>query len=191
MAYEGTPASAFVDMDIVRRHLELAADVVANTMREEFLGGHDSALRYVPSLQFDSPLEVLFWLWWGACTIGTRYFEESIELRPQAEVTVGNQRFRVDFLVAPTEDALAIRPEWTPLAVELDGHAFHERTPEQVARRDQRDRVLQAAGWRVFHYSFQEFTRNPVDCTSEVIVFARAQFSRASMARYAEKHKNS
>jgi very-short-patch-repair endonuclease len=60
---------------------------------------------------------------------------------------IEGQKYCVDFVVTPRTE----RKGWIPIAVELDGHAFHERTPAQVSHRDSRDRALQRAGWKVFH----------------------------------------
>lgn len=45
---------------------------------------------------------------------------------------------------------------------------YHERTRAQVRHRDRRDRDLQAAGWRLMHFSGSEFHRNPAKCVDEV-----------------------
>jgi len=64
---------------------------------------------------------------------------------------------------------------WKPIAIEVDGHAFHERTREQVERRNERDRALQQAGWTVFHFSFTEMSARPEACILEVFDFAHKQ----------------
>jgi hypothetical protein len=183
MAYQGKSSSEFADVELVRRHLEAAADFVADATRQAFREWVEATLRRSVSLQFDSPLEALFWVWWvGVAQIAR--VDDMLMLSPQHEVAVGDRLYRVDFLVRPVDGALESRREWVPIAVEVDGHEFHERTPAQVALRDSRDRALQAAGWRVFHFSFREFTSAPVDCMTEVVAFARNQWNRASMARY-------
>jgi len=185
MAYEGTPAKVFVDLPIVQAHLSAATEYVAVTASKRYREGTVGAMRYIPSFRFDSPLEVLFWLWWCAY----EYKLDSLFcLNPQAEVSLSGQQYRVDFLIEPSDYELAASRHWTPIAVELDGHAFHERTPEQVARRDSRDRALQSAGWRVFHFSFNEFTAAPVDCVREVYGFALGQWNRVSMQDYKDRH---
>ena len=54
------------------------------------------------------------------------------------------------------------------IAVEVDGHDFHERTREQVVARNQRDRDLQADGWTVLHFSGSEIHRQPEECVRQV-----------------------
>ena len=58
------------------------------------------------------------------------------------------------------------------IAVELDGHDFHEKTKAQVAYRNRRDRDLQSAGWTIFHFSGSELFREPCNCVREVMDFA-------------------
>jgi len=174
MAYEGQPGSAFVDLEIVQQHMTAATEYVAQSTARSFREGNEGALRYMPSLQFDSPLEVLFWVWWNAAVPDDNH--PGFSLLGQRDVAVGDQRYRVDFLIEPNEQRVSASPAWKPIAVELDGHAFHERTREQVTIRDRRDRALQQAGWRVFHFSYGEFTNTPLDCVAEVFLFARDQW---------------
>lgn len=61
------------------------------------------------------------------------------------------------------------------LAVELDGHEWHEKTKEQVARRNERDRILLGAGWRVIRFSGPEFYADPLDCILQVRRIAKMQ----------------
>ena len=185
------PASEFLDLRIVEQHLDAAARDVAERAGRGFHQAVSGSLRHIPSLQFDSPLEVLFWIWWEAGVFfGPFNFSDELSLSTQCEVVVRGQLYRVDFLIEPTRPELAGSRDWTPIAVEVDGHGFHERTPEQVAWRDRRDRALQAAGWRVFHFSFSEFTRDPAGCVAEVFIYAREQWNRVSMRYHLERATN-
>jgi very-short-patch-repair endonuclease len=180
MGYEGKSGKDFIDVDLVREHLDRATQFITERCGVIFRSDVEGSLRYLHRPYFDSPLEVSFYVWWEALLRTSNRLGDYLSLESQAEVTVNGQLFRVDFLVEPTEREILARPEWRPIAVELDGHAFHERTPEQVATRDRRDRALQSAGWHVFHYSFREFTTDPVKAISEVMVCARDQRDRVS-----------
>lgn len=59
--------------------------------------------------------------------------------------------YRADFVVT-----LANNDESIFIAVECDGHDFHERTKEQAARDKARDRYMQALGMVVFRYTGAE-----------------------------------
>lgn len=61
------------------------------------------------------------------------------------------------------------------LAIECDGHEFHERTKEQARRDKSRDRALTAAGWRVLRFTGSEVWADPARCAREVFnLVARA-----------------
>lgn len=121
------------------------------------------------SVGIQSPIEAVFWAWWQAFEAVSAIHKPEVvplALREQHEiVTCSAQLYRLDFSVYryDTQECLKV-------AVELDGHDFHERTPEQVTRRDTRDRHLQADGWTVFHFSGREITRDPFACVSEVAI---------------------
>lgn len=66
--------------------------------------------------------------------------------------------YRVDFLL-----------RWSAIVIETDGHAFHNRTPEQVTRDNIRDRALQRMGYMVLRFNYQEITRDLEQCVDEVI----------------------
>ena len=54
------------------------------------------------------------------------------------------------------------------IAVECDGHDFHEKTKEQARRDKSRDRLIQSLGFKVLRFTGSEIYRDPVDCASEV-----------------------
>lgn len=79
--------------------------------------------------------------------------------RRQFAVEIRGNTYRLDFAFVGTSYMVA---------VELDGHEWHERTPEQVERRNRRDADLQAAGWTVLHFSGRQILRDPVEVIIEV-----------------------
>jgi len=89
-----------------------------------------------------------------ACAIGPEAL-----IVPQHEVVVAGAKYRLDFAIDPEEERIA---------VECDGHEFHERTKEQAARDKGRDRALQAAGWRVLRFTGSEIWADPGKCAREV-----------------------
>lgn len=70
----------------------------------------------------------------------------------------------------------------TKVIVELDGHDFHERTPEQAQSDKSRDRHLQTLGWKVLRFTGREVLRAPRACLHEVERLA-AQASYAAAER--------
>jgi hypothetical protein len=77
----------------------------------------------------------------------------------QLPVTLGGRRFRIDF---------AFFISGQRIAVELDGHDFHERTKEQARAEKSRQRALTAAGWHVLRFTGSEVYADPYRCLMEV-----------------------
>lgn len=55
-----------------------------------------------------------------------------------------------------------------PVAVECDGHDFHEKTKAQAMRDKKRDRDFIAAGVPVLHFTGHEVWKNPGKCVEEI-----------------------
>lgn len=185
MAYEMKPGTAYLDIPVVREHFDLAAQTLVNQTLSRFVSTTRFALRQT---EFQSPLEVLFYIWWDMVCALDQHHLFDLDLCPQEDVILADRLYRLDFLIRPANPKVASHPQWTPLAVEVDGHAFHERTPDQVMERDQRDRALQVAGWKVFHFSYREFTSRPAACIEEVRAFAVRRFTRANYQLLLDTH---
>ncbi len=54
------------------------------------------------------------------------------------------------------------------VAIECDGHDFHEKTKEQAARDKKRDREILAAGYPVMRFTGSEIFRDAVACAEQV-----------------------
>jgi len=157
--------------EFVQKHARAAAEHIT-----------DRFLNFVSSWYarsaLESPLEVAFEIWWrAAILVGDA---PSVELVRQKEVAIDGRTYRLDFAVEP-ESPLQVRARaagvaWPRVCIELDGHEFHERTKEQVAYRNQRDRDLQSDGWMVLHFSGSEMHRDPMACIRAVAVQSRKAF---------------
>jgi hypothetical protein len=118
----------------------------------------------------ESPLEASF----VACLMALPELMdwEAITWRCQHEVEVDGRGYRLDIVFEASEFSgpfTSITGPLCPLiALELDGHEFHEKTKEQVTHRNRRDRDLQSAGWTVLHVSGSEFNRDPQRVTQEI-----------------------
>lgn len=173
-----SPRNQYADLPVVREHMVRASKYLGDTVARKYLETTDRMIS-VGMGRSESPLELLFWLWFGALDLANAHGApgDLIYLSTQEPVQLQGENFRIDFVIHVTEFAWSRAVEAgvmkLPLiAVEVDGHAFHERTPAQVAHRDRRDRLLQQAGWTVFHYSWTEFTKTPEHCIQEVYDFA-------------------
>lgn len=54
------------------------------------------------------------------------------------------------------------------LAVECDGHNYHNKTKEQARHDRKRDRWLQSRGWQVIRFTGSEIHKDPGACAQEV-----------------------
>ncbi len=100
----------------------------------------------------ESPIEERLALHLGVALIG-----EKLESQRQVETSAGN--FRLDF---------ALEISGKKVAIECDGHEFHERTKEQATRDKARDRALTAEGWRILRFTGSEIWKAPELCAAEV-----------------------
>lgn len=64
------------------------------------------------------------------------------------------------------------------LAIECDGHDYHERTKEQAARDKSRDRALVAAGFSVLRFTGSEIWHRPDQCVDEICEVLGNEFQR-------------
>lgn len=176
----------FQDAEFLHKHVAAARQFVADTAADSFQKEIDhevfSDSKYIP--QFGSPLEAVFFVWWRASFHSYRSI--GLQLLDQVDVEIDGERFRVDFEIAPSREEVKLLSEhniaWSRVAVEMDGHSFHEKTREQVNYRNRRDRLLQKAGWRVFHLSFDEIQRRGESACFEVIIHAMESFAPSEKA---------
>lgn len=59
------------------------------------------------------------------------------------------------------------------IAVELDGHDFHEKTKEQASKDKRRDRNLARLGWTVLRFSGADVYRDPAAVMDEIVMLAQ------------------
>lgn len=86
----------------------------------------------------------------------------------QAEIE-GSHRFRVDFaFLGDRFERDSDRSSPVRVAVELDGHDFHERTKEQASRDKRRDRILAAGGWTMLRFTGSDVYQDPAAVLAEI-----------------------
>lgn len=145
---------ALWDTDFFQKHGSAAIDAYMEDRRTELLHRIRCSIRGC-----ESPLEAAFVAWWITLS---KYFD--LQLHRQIPVIAATRSYRLDFVFRPVASEVA-----SMVAVEMDGHDFHERTKEQVTYRNQRDRDLQSEGWTVFHVSGSEFNANPEAAVMDVL----------------------
>ena len=99
---------------------------------------------------------------------------EGIAIAPAFKFVLHQQKvlgeYRVDFALTHAE-----LPEL--LAIEIDGHDFHERTKEQAARDRLRDRVLLRRGWATIRFTGSEVAWSALGCAREAYLIFTAMLS--------------
>lgn len=103
-----------------------------------------------------------------------------LKIRPQE--TIGEHRVDFALVLTFTHPLRAMakmcgeeEPQYLPervdvrLAVECDGHEFHEKTPEQAKRDKSRDRDLMICGYPVMRFSGAEIFSDPIRCCEQVV----------------------
>jgi len=123
-------------------------------------------------IDFDSPLEHLFYIAFreheAMTPISTKngYFVADIILNTQHEVG----HYRIDFLIT------CYIPEFgdsVMIAVEIDGHEFHEKTKEQASKRNKRDAYLQTHGYYILRFTGSDVYNDVDKCVNDTLVFIR------------------
>jgi hypothetical protein len=101
--------------------------------------------------------------------------DERFVLAVQPTLILEDRRMRPDFalVTCPTFDG------GCKVSIELDGHDFHERTPEQAERDKSKDRLLQQHGWIALRFTGREVLRDPQKCVEEAMAHGRARIGAA------------
>ena len=89
-----------------------------------------------------------------------------IEAQNQVEIMLKTATYRVDFKI-PILDLIS--NQGINFIIECDGHDFHEKTKEQVARDKKRDRAFVAAGYKVIRFAGSEIWNDPLGCAHEAL----------------------
>jgi very-short-patch-repair endonuclease len=84
-----------------------------------------------------------------------------IRLEPQKQLQTSDGIFKIDFVVSAEPDVR--------LAIEIDGHDFHEKTKAQVSRDKARERAIVRTGYTPLRFSGSEVFGNPRKCVNEVV----------------------
>jgi hypothetical protein len=117
----------------------------------------------------ESPIEAAFLDVFCKLSVEHGYEVEKSSSAPAWVIVVEPQRwfgenFRLDFLISYQFFGKILQ-----IAVECDGHDFHERTKEQAKKDRRRDRALQKLGVEVYRFTGSEIFAAPSLCAAEVL----------------------
>jgi very-short-patch-repair endonuclease len=105
-----------------------------------------------------SPVEQIFLMEWRYLEMDRKH---NVTIKPQTQMTVAGSTYRIDFVVTWPEQK-------QKLAIEIDGHEFHEKTKQQAARDRARERSIVREGYTIMRYTGSEVFANPRKCVQEV-----------------------
>lgn len=114
-----------------------------------------------------SPIEILFWFAFELMQYDI-FGDSMMWLMPQFEVPTAKHNYYVDFAVDGVSGL--------NIAIECDGHDFHEKTKEQVAHDNERDYNLKMAGWDILHFSGSQIYNAPFKCARQTINYVVEEY---------------
>jgi very-short-patch-repair endonuclease len=112
---------------------------------------------YVTTHKIQSPIEQIFLMEWVFRRIDDIH---GVCLQPQKKLKTPDGTFTIDFVVSGPE---------LKLAIELDGHDFHEKTKAQVSHDKARERSIVRAGYVLLRFAGSEVSASPRKCVDEVV----------------------
>lgn len=92
----------------------------------------------------------------GECKIFSTYFTSQYDVL----------KYRADFLIR-----IYVKGEFIDIAIECDGHDFHERTKEQASKDKKRDRDFAKAGIIVLRFTGSDIFSRLDECADEIRSF--------------------
>ena len=118
-----------------------------------------------------SPIEVIFNFAFDLIIFSQGYM--GMCLFPQYKVTYGRKRYYLDFvfLASDIEDIFDIENPNFKLAIECDGHNFHEKTKEQVISDNNKDYAVQMLGFDILRFSGSQIYKEPFQCAEKTLKY--------------------
>ena len=111
-------------------------------------------------------------------------YHDPLILEPQYELNVGKRKYILDFAFIEEHDLGNGESEFTKIAIECDGHEFHEKTKEQVNSRNERDIALQSDGWEILRFSGNEIYNHPEKCAKKAYRFIERKEDKYSYRNF-------
>jgi very-short-patch-repair endonuclease len=112
-----------------------------------------------------------------------RRLEMQYVIREQNPPMGLNVNYRLDF-------ALFYERSWgdgeIKIAIECDGHNFHEKTKEQARRDKSKDRYLQSRGWVIARFTGSEIVEDSASIVDEIEGLARKKDEELHLAAHPE-----
>ena len=111
--------------------------------------------------EIESPIEKMFFLEWAFQDMFAIYYDD-IRMIPQYKDYEITGKYYVDFMVI----GFCNHPL---IAIEIDGHDFHQKTKEQVRHDKERERFITKNVVKLLRFSGSEVYDNPTKAVNEII----------------------
>lgn len=118
-----------------------------------------------------SPIEVIFNFTYDLILYSLGGLFCTYMLEPQYKVNYEDNTYYLDFAFIADDSPFNIKDTDFRLAIECDGHEFHEKTKEQVARDNEREYALKMLGFDVLHFSGSQIYNEPFRCAAQTIKY--------------------
>lgn len=143
---------------------QFIAEDVKYTLSNYFLGKIHSMIDEL--MVCESPIEQLMCLALKNNECQMRDYADcrTFSLIPQHEIIANGREYRLDFHLGLSVDNRPLK-----LAIECDGHQFHEKTKEQVARDKRREHDLILTGYVVVRFPGSEVYKDAAACADVVL----------------------
>lgn len=123
-----------------------------------------------------SPIEEIFAVAYDLRLASEPFPEcEVLCLKRQGKIVVNNKTYYADFLLDVESNRFFTVENNFKLVIECDGHEFHEKTKEQVEKRNNRDMDLKSAGYDVIHFSGSQIFKDPMGCANKVFDYIKGK----------------
>jgi len=134
-----------------------------NQLVHEFESG---VLSTIAAHEISSPIEQIFLMEWRFSRAEERF---RLQLRPQQPIRTDSGTYFLDYCITAIDNPASR----FSVAIELDGHEFHEKTPEQATNDKRRERAILRAGAPnglvVFRFTGSEIFRDCKACVKEIV----------------------
>lgn len=147
----------------IKQDVKARLDWFKRRIAKEFEG---EFTRLINANTISSPIEQIFLLEWKFAGLDKKL---DVHLTPHEPIQTDVGSYAVDFLIVPKDHTL----QTVKIAIELDGHEFHEKTKDQVRKDKVRERAIVQQGVTVLRFSGSEVVRNGRGCVEEVEKFLR------------------
>lgn len=130
-----------------------------------------------------SPIEVVFNFAFDLVKFSEGYI--GFDLSPQYEIQCKTKTYYADFafLTSDIEEIIEIQNPDFKLVIECDGHEFHEKTKEQVAKDNEREYDLKMQGYDVLRFSGSQIYNKPFICAAQTIEYIKKKIGESQDGR--------